>query len=89
MATKLIRRKIGDRNYDIFTADGKKVGNAVMTGEYSRDDYPWDWGLTEDLHKQLRASDAPKHRGSGGSADSLRDVVDTMTGLIDQYGLKP
>ena len=86
---KLIRKKIGDRNYNIVTTDGKLVGNVVMTGEYSRDDYPWDWGFTDDLHKQLRDSEAPSHIRSGGSIDTLWNAVDGMASLIAQYNLKP
>ena len=37
------RRKIGDRVYEITRRDtGEVVGHAAMTGEYGRDDYPWD-----------------------------------------------
>jgi phage terminase large subunit-like protein len=86
---KLVRKKIGDRSYNLVTTNGKLVGHVAMTGEYGRDDYPWDWGLTDDLHKQLRATDAPSHRLSGGSSESIRDVVDQISTLIAQYGLKP
>lgn len=86
---KLTRKKIGDRNYNIFTKDGVLVGNVVMTGEYSRDDYPWDWNMTDDLHRQLKESDAPSHLRTGGSIDTLANAVDTMASRIAQWGLKP
>lgn len=86
---KLIRKKIGDRNYNIVTKDGTLVGNVVMTGEYSRDDYPWDFTMTDGLYAQLKETDIPKHAQVMGSVESMRNAVDIMASLIAQYDLKP
>jgi hypothetical protein len=85
---KLVRKKVADKDYDIYTEDGKLVGNVKMTGEYSRDDYPWSWYVTDELVEQLKEAGAPD-RKSGGSSESLRGVVDVMATSIAKYGLKP
>lgn len=86
---KLTRKKIGDRNYNIVTEDGTLVGNVVMTGEYSRDPYPWEFSMTDSLYEQLKTTDIPKHWKTMGSVESLRDGVDTIASLISQFNLKP
>lgn len=43
MRKDLRRTKIGDRQYRITRrSTGEEVGIVTMTGERSRDDYPWD-----------------------------------------------
>jgi hypothetical protein len=86
---RLIRKKTGDRAYSIVTTTGALVGFATMTGEYGRDNYPWDWHLTTALAEQLRNAGAPPHHKSGGSSDSLRDIIDMMASKIARYDLKP
>jgi hypothetical protein len=86
---KLVRKKIGDRNYNIVTTDGKLVGNVVMTGEYGRDDYPWDWSLADGLYDQMKAAGAEKGVRTVGCVDAMRDAVDIMATYIAHYGLVP
>lgn len=79
---KLKRKKIGDRNYNLVdTATGQVIANVVMTGEYSRDDYPWDWHLTDGkIFGRLNAS-------TGSSAESLGSVVDSVESEATSSGL--
>lgn len=79
---KLKRKKIGDRNYDLIdTASGSVIANAVQTGEHGRDNYPWSWDMSDDrIFGRLGIS-------TGGSADSLKYVVDYVESLADAYGL--
>lgn len=82
---KLKRKKIGDRNYNLIdTATGEVIANAVQTGEHGRDNYPWDWSMEgERIFGRLDVS-------TGGSADSLKYVVDYVESLGEAHGiLKP
>lgn len=64
LVRSLKRRKIGDRKYAIIDrTTGQQVGEAAMTGEYSRDDYPWEG---DSIH------------GVTGSQDSLRAVIEKI-----------
>jgi phage terminase large subunit-like protein len=85
---KLTRKRVGDRKYEIVTKDGALVATVAMTGEYSRDSYPWEWHVTDELTRQLKEAGAPD-RKSGGSSDSLGDVVDMLATSVAKYNLKP
>lgn len=79
---KLKRKKIGDRNYNLVdTATGEVVANAVQTGEHGRDNYPWSWDMSDGrIFGRLDVS-------TGGSADSLKYVVDFVESCGESYGI--
>jgi hypothetical protein len=79
---KLKRKKVGDRSYELVDREtGKAIATASQTGEHGRDNYPWDWSLSDEMifgRLDMR---------TGHSAESLKDIVDTVEGGADQYGL--
>jgi hypothetical protein len=85
---KIIRKKTGDQQYDLLTADGIVVGSAVKTGSHL-DHYPWDWALSEKLAAQLKdaktASGMPAR--TQGPLETLRDCVDAVATAIAHYNL--
>jgi hypothetical protein len=57
------------------------IATAVQTGEHGRDNYPWEWSLEgEMIFGRLNMR-------TGHSSESLRDIVDTVEGGTEQYGL--
>lgn len=82
---KLKRKKVGDRNYDLVdTETGEVVANCVQTGEHGRDNYPWDWSLSDGrIFGRLGAT-------TGTSSESLKAAVEYIQDLGTAYGfLKP
>lgn len=79
---KLKRKKIGDRSYQLVdTKTGKVIGTAAQTGEHGRDNYPWEWSLSEFMifgRLDIR---------TGHSVESLRDAVDIIETGVNNYGL--
>jgi hypothetical protein len=79
---KLKRKKIGDRSYRLVdTVTGKEIGTAAQTGEHGRDNYPWEWSLSDYMifgKLDLR---------TGHSVESLRDAVDIIETGANSYGL--
>jgi len=79
---KLKRKKIGDRSYQLVdTATGKEIGTAAQTGEHGRDNYPWEWSLSDDMifgRLDMR---------TGHSVESLRDAVDIIESGANTFGL--
>jgi len=79
---KLKRKKVGDRSYELVdTVTGKVIATAAQTGEHGRDNYPWDWHLSDDMiFGKLGVR-------TGHSAESLKDIVSIVESGSDQYGL--
>jgi hypothetical protein len=81
-AMKIVRKKIGDRNYNLVDKKtGEVIANAVQTGEHGRDNYPWDWSLNDDMifgKLDMR---------TGHSAEFLKDIVEIVESGADTYGL--
>ncbi len=79
---KLKRKKIGDRNYQLVdTKTGKVLATAAQTGEHGRDNYPWEWSLTDEMifgRLDFR---------TGHSVESLKDAVDIVESHANGYGL--
>jgi len=80
---KLKRKKTGDRKYDLIDTEvGDVVATAVQTGERGRDDYPWEWSLT-DINYEFGDSGL----STGGSRESLKDIVDFVESAASKYGI--
>ncbi len=79
---KLKRKKVGDRSYQLVdNKTGKVIGTAAQTGEHGRDNYPWEWSLSEFMifgRLDIR---------TGHSVESLRDAVDIIETGVNNYGL--
>jgi hypothetical protein len=79
---KLKRKKVGDRSYQLVdTKSGKIIGTAAQTGEHGRDNYPWEWSLSDGMifgRLDIR---------TGHSVESLRDAVDIIETGANNYGL--
>lgn len=79
---KLVRKKIGDRSYKLVDrATGKEIATAAQTGEHGRDNYPWEWSLSEGMifgRLDIR---------TGRSVESLKDAVDLVETGATNYGL--
>jgi hypothetical protein len=79
---KLKRKKVGDRSYQLVdTKTGKVIATAAQTGEHGRDNYPWEWSLSDEMifgRLDIR---------TGHSVESLRDAVDIIETGINHYGL--
>ena len=79
---KLKRKKVGDRSYELVdTKTGRVIATAAQTGEHGRDNYPWEWSLSEYMifgRLDIR---------TGHSVESLRDAVDIIETGVNNYGL--
>lgn len=79
---KLKRKKVGDRSYQLVdTKTGTVVGTAAQTGEHGRDNYPWEWSLSDDMifgKLDIR---------TGHSVEYLKDAVDIIESGANAYGL--
>lgn len=80
---KLKRVKTGDRKYNLIdVAVGDVVATAVQTGERGRDNYPWEWSLAD---QTVEFGDSGLK--TGGSKESLKDIVDYVEANASKYGL--
>lgn len=80
---KIKRQKVGDRKYNLIDTEvGDVVATAVQTGERGRDNYPWEWALADDT---VEFGDSGL--STGGSRESLKDIVDFIEGNANHYGL--
>jgi len=79
---KIRRMKAGDRSYYLVdTGTGEIIATAAQTGERGRDDYPWEWSLSNDMiFGKLSAR-------TGHSVETLREAIDIVETGANQYGL--
>lgn len=80
---KIKRVKTGDRQYNLVDVEvGDVVATAVQTGERGRDNYPWEWSLADPT---VEFGDSGMK--TGGSKESLKDIVSYVEANANKYGL--
>lgn len=85
---KLKRRKIGDRTYELVdNKTGEVIAHASQTGEHGRDNYPWDWFLADGVEFAEKVRPNGFRIKTGGSAESLKNIVSNIQATADQCGL--
>lgn len=87
---KITRKKTGDRAYNLVDPQGRVIASAAQTGEHGRDNYPWDWYLATGVDWTDPMADRGPHQmpaRTGGTAESLKVIVQTIESGADQYGL--
>lgn len=79
---KIVRKKIGDRSYNLVDKDtGVVIAHAAQTGEHGRDNYPWEWSLEEGLvFGKLGAR-------TQSSASTLAESVDYVESTARDFGI--
>lgn len=85
---KLKRKKVGDRVYDLYDREtGKHIANAAMTGEWGRDNYPWEYSLADGVEFNDPEGIVAKPRSTGSLA-TLAEIVDYIESWATHYGFK-
>ena len=85
---KLKRKKIGDRSYQLVdTKTGEVIAHAAQTGEHGRDNYPWDWYLEDGVEWAEKKYPSGATIRTGGSAESLKNIVDNVESTATYFGL--
>ena len=85
---KLKRRKVEASNYELVDEQGNLIAHVIRTGEYGRDDYPWDWYLADDVEFDVDKDSTGHRPRSQGNSDNMRDAVDYIETCISQYGIR-
>ncbi|MFT4471857.1 hypothetical protein ACMX2H_18300 [Arthrobacter sulfonylureivorans] len=83
---KLTRKKLDAGAYHLVDPAGRVVARIDRTGEYGRDNYPWDWHLFGKLNWAWPRKDG-REAPVTGTAETLKDCIEIIEYRVNAYGL--
>lgn len=81
MSEPLQPARLRSGEYVLRDPSGRTIAHVVMTGERSRDTYPWSWWFADDV-KLIGCSHT-------GSAATMGEAIDVAAGRWEQYPHEP